>query len=68
MTNTTVVPDGRTLLLGYFPATETAKQPNGEFKTTDVTNTQTNHLFILITPTIIDPAGNRAKPAPVLNR
>jgi len=29
-------------------------------RTTDVTSTQTNLLFILITPTIIDPAGNRA--------
>ena len=67
-THSAVVPDGRTLILGNFTVTETAKQPNGEYKTTDVTRTQTNLLFVLITPTITDPAGNRAKPAPILNR
>ena len=67
-THTAVVPDGQTLILGNFTVTEIAKQPNGEMRTTDVTSTHTNHLFILITPTIIDPAGNRAKPAPILNR
>ena len=59
-TNDTIVPDGRTLILGNFPMTEIAKQPNGEMRTTDVTSTQTNLLIVLVTPTIIDPAGNRA--------
>ena len=68
VTHTAVVPDGQTLILGNFTVTEIAKQPNGEMRITDVTSTQTNLLFILITPTIIDPAGNRAKPAPILNR
>ncbi len=67
-THSAVVPDGQTLILGNFTVTEIAKQPNGEMRTTDVTSTQTNLLFILVTPTIIDPAGNRAKPAPILNR
>ncbi len=67
-TNDIIVPDGRTLILGNFPVTETAKQPNGEMRTNDVTSVQTNLLFILVTPTIIDPAGNRAKPATILNR
>jgi hypothetical protein len=56
------------MILGNLPTRETAKQPNGEYKTTDVTSTQTNLLFVLITPTVIDPAGNRTKPAPILNR
>ena len=68
MTNDAVVPDGRTLILGNFPMTEIAKQPNGETLTTDVTSTQTNLLFILVTPTITDPAGNRINPAPKLKR
>gem|GEM_PF-2137083 len=68
MTNDAVVPNGRTLILGNFPMTEIAKQTNGETLTTDVTSTQTNLLFVLITPTIIDPASNRAKPATILYR
>jgi type II secretory pathway component GspD/PulD (secretin) len=64
ITHDAVVPDGRTLILGNL----TTKQPNGEMRITDVTSTQTNLLFVLVTPTIIDPAGNRAKPAPRLNR
>ncbi len=67
-THSAVVPDGRTLILGNFTVTEIAKQPNGEMRTTDVTSTQTNLLFVLITPTIIDPASNRAKPATILYR
>jgi hypothetical protein len=59
-THSAIVPNGQTLILGNFTVTEIAKQPNGEMRTTDVTSTQTNLLFILITPTIIDPAGNRA--------
>ena len=68
MTNDAVVPNGRTLILGNFPMTEIAKQTNGETLTTDVTSPQTNLLFVLITPTIIDPASNRAKPATILYR
>lgn len=68
ITQNPIVSDGQTLLLANLPTKEIAKQPNGEMRTTDVTSTQTNLLFVLITPTIIDPAGNRAKPAPFLNR
>ena len=68
ITQNPVVTDGTTMILGNLPTRETAKQPNGEYKTTDVTSTQTNLLFVLVTPTVIDPNGNRAKPAPRLNR
>ena len=50
-------------MLGNLPTTEIAKQPNGEFLTTDVTGNNTNFLFVFVTPTIIDPAGNRVNPA-----
>lgn len=63
MTNDCVILDGQTLMLGNFPTTEVAKQPNGEFLTTDVTGTKTNFLFVFVTPTLIDPAGNRVNTA-----
>ncbi len=54
-----VVPDEQTFFLGNPAITEVAKQPNGEFLTTDVTGSKTNVLFVFVTPTLIDPAGNR---------
>ena len=59
LTNDCVILDGETLMLGNLPTTEIAKQANGEFLTTDVTGSKTNFLFVFVTPTLIDPAGNR---------
>ncbi len=59
MTNDCVILDGQTLMLGNFPTTEIAKQPNGEFLTNAVTGNNTKFLFVFVTPTLIDPAGNR---------
>ncbi len=59
MTNDCVILDGQTLMLGNLPMTEISKQPNGEFLTADVTGNKTNFLFVFVTPTLIDPAGNR---------
>ena len=59
ITNDFVMRDGQTLMLGNLPTTEVARQPNGEFLTTDVTGTKTKFLFVFVTPTLIDPAGNR---------
>jgi len=61
ITRDAIVPDRRTLILGNLTTTEIAKQPNGEMRTNNVTSIQSNLLFILITPTIIDSNGNRAK-------
>ncbi len=62
LTNDCVIPNGQTLVLGNLPTTEIAKQPNGEFLTTDVTGNNTKFLFVFVTPTIVDPAGNRVNP------
>jgi beta-lactamase regulating signal transducer with metallopeptidase domain len=63
MTNDCVLSDGQTLILGHLTTTEVAKKPDGTFQTTDVTSTRTNNLYIFVTATIIDPAGNRMNPA-----
>ncbi len=62
ITNDFVMREGQTLMLGNLPTTEIVKQPNGEFLTTDVTGNNTNFLFVFVTPTIVDPAGNRVNP------
>jgi type II secretory pathway component GspD/PulD (secretin) len=51
MTHSAIIRDGETVLLGRAPTRDTLAAP--ERKT---------HLFVLLTPTIIDPAGNRVHP------
>lgn len=58
MTNLSVLRDGQTLVLGQLPITELTKNPSGEFEQKDITVTQTNNLYVFITATLIDPAGN----------
>lgn len=61
MTNDCVLRDGQTLVLGHLPTTEIATQPDGTIQRTDLTN-KTNNLCVLVTATLIDPAGNRLNP------
>lgn len=62
MTNDCVLRDGQTLVLGHLPSTEIATQPDGTIQRTDVTTSKTNNLCVLVTATLIDPAGNRLNP------
>ena len=62
MTNDCVLRDGQTLVLGHLPTTEIATQPDGTIQRTDLTATKTNNLCVLVTATLIDPAGNRLNP------
>lgn len=59
LTNDCTVSDGQTLMLGKLSTIEVSKQLNGEFLTKDITGSKTNFLFVFVTPTIVDPAGNR---------
>lgn len=56
---TVSVPDGETLAIGGTASAETVP-PSRETLLPD----QAKHFLILITPTLVDPAGNRLYPAP----
>jgi hypothetical protein len=57
MTNTFTIADGQTFYFGTKQTTESAKQADGTYRTTDITAQQTNHLVVFITAMIIDPTG-----------
>jgi beta-lactamase regulating signal transducer with metallopeptidase domain len=57
MTNTFTIPDGQTFYFGTKQTTESAKQADGTYRTTDITAQQTNHLVVFITAMILDPTG-----------
>jgi type II secretory pathway component GspD/PulD (secretin) len=52
----TNVLDGQTLVLGGSTTTDISFQ-----KSSEQVVTQTNHLIVFVTPTIVDPAGNRVR-------
>lgn len=58
MTNDVTLWDGQTLVLGNLPTTEATSNPDGRLNVKDVTSTTTNNLYVFITATLIDPAGN----------
>lgn len=59
MTSSAIVWDGQTLMLGGFKSEVISRRPNGtEIRKPDPSAPK-RHLFIFVTPTIIDPAGNR---------
>lgn len=62
LTNDCVLRDGHTLVLGHLSTTELATQPDGSIQRTDLNAARTNNLWILVTATLIDPAGNRLNP------
>jgi beta-lactamase regulating signal transducer with metallopeptidase domain len=57
ITTTAVVWDGQTLVLGNFSVETITMKPDGTGKA-EVSN-EKKRLFVFVTPTIIDPAGNR---------
>lgn len=59
ITTTSVVWDGQTLVLGNFPDKELTKLPNGKEALKDVSSESKKQLLVFVTPTIVDPAGNR---------
>ena len=50
--------DGQTLVLANPQVTVVSKQPTGESVTNAVPEDAQKRLFVFITPTMIDPAGN----------
>jgi type II secretory pathway component GspD/PulD (secretin) len=56
VSTTAMVPDGRTLVLGPFPKVETVVEKGKQ-------SVREKNLFLLVTPTIIDPAGNPIRAA-----
>jgi beta-lactamase regulating signal transducer with metallopeptidase domain len=61
-TSTARILDGQSLLLGGLTSTDTNTvhgRVKADGEAADVTTRTTKHLFVLITATIIDPAGNR---------
>jgi hypothetical protein len=62
VTNDCVLRYGQTLVLGNLPAQEIAPQPSGEIRETNVTDSKANPLYVFVTATLIDPAGNRSNP------
>jgi beta-lactamase regulating signal transducer with metallopeptidase domain len=61
MTNNCMIPDGQTLVLGNPTTTEVTTTTDGKVLNTTVSDTKTNLLFVFITATIVDSAGNPAK-------
>jgi len=57
-THTTLL-DGQTLLLGGAPWVETSVRADGTTKTNTLADSTHKQLFVLVTPILIDPAGNR---------
>jgi type II secretory pathway component GspD/PulD (secretin) len=60
MTTEAVVADGQTLVLGGMPVEETSKDRQG--KGSKGGATVRKQILVLLTPTLIDPAGNRIHP------
>lgn len=61
-TNFTTLEDGQTLVLGNLTVTEITTKPDGQTETKDITRTQTNNLYIFITATLVDSAGQPLNP------
>jgi beta-lactamase regulating signal transducer with metallopeptidase domain len=61
MTNDCVILDGQTLILGNPTITEVTKTSDGTVLNTAVSDTKTNLLFVFITATLVDSAGNPTK-------
>ena len=59
VTTSCTVWDGQTVALGNFSGQINSKKSDGSFQTQDPTDPKKKILLVFITPTIIDPAGNR---------
>jgi beta-lactamase regulating signal transducer with metallopeptidase domain len=59
MTTSAIVWDGQTLVLGNFSDQLLTREPDGRMETKPYAGAAKKQLFVFITPTIIDPAGNR---------
>jgi type II secretory pathway component GspD/PulD (secretin) len=59
ITASAIVWDGQTLVLGNFPDREMTKTTNGKLRAQKNADVKKIRLFVFITPTIIDPAGNQ---------
>jgi beta-lactamase regulating signal transducer with metallopeptidase domain len=57
LTNDFVLRDSETFYFGNRHTVESVKQPDGTFRTNDITAQQTNYLVVFITAMIIDPTG-----------
>ena len=59
ITNSAVVLDGQTIVLGNFPDMITTRHPDGSETKKPNPSKNAKQLIVFITPTLIDPAGNR---------
>jgi beta-lactamase regulating signal transducer with metallopeptidase domain len=57
LTNDFVLRDSETFFFGNRHTVESVRQPDGTFRTTDITAQQTNYLVVFITAMILDPSG-----------
>jgi type II secretory pathway component GspD/PulD (secretin) len=62
LTTSAVVWDGQTLVLGIANDQLITKQASGGFLKVKNPDVEKKQLLVFITPTIVDPAGNRANP------
>jgi len=62
ITTTAIVWDGQTIVLGNFPVKEITMQSDGTKVETDASPKFKKQLLVFITPTLVDPAGNRVHP------
>ena len=61
-TATVNVRDGQTLVLGNLTDLKISKKPDGKEEVEEFSDPKKKHLLVFITPTVIDPAGNRLHP------
>ncbi|HMP84175.1 MAG TPA: hypothetical protein PKA41_15870 [Verrucomicrobiota bacterium] len=59
VTTSAAVWDGQTLVLGNFPDQIVTRKPDGSTDTKPFTDNQNKQLFVFLTPTLVDSAGNR---------
>lgn len=62
LTSSAIVWSGHTLVMGNFPDRLITRKPDGGEEAKDHSNAKRRQLLVFVTPTIIDPAGNRIHP------